>query len=402
MNDANSSAPEDQTPESRAARPAWLTAAYPELRAGRPWVMEEMIAAGPGLVAPILADPAAATIAAAIESAHHAGQPIVTTGCGTSEHGAMAVAALLNATFRNRGATATRVECRQSLEAYFDPRPGGVLIAISHDGGTAATLRAMEAARAAGAQVILITARKDTPSTRVTDLVLLTPLVDRSWCHTVAYMSAILAGAAVAAALAGEPLDAGHVERELRENLRAAQAADGAAHALINSSRIIVVGAGADLIAARELSLKIEEGARIATAAHHLETLLHGHLAATTARTGLVLFLLDRAPGRARDVRAGLAVIAARRIGMRVAGIVSAAAEFSADLCDAGCIVLPSHDSADARSVPALTAVLIAGAAALQQFTLALVHQVGCNPDLIRREEEGYREAARLADQGTW
>ena len=35
-------------------RPAWHTDEYPELRDGPPWQMEEMIAAEPGLAAPIL------------------------------------------------------------------------------------------------------------------------------------------------------------------------------------------------------------------------------------------------------------------------------------------------------------------------------------------------------------
>jgi glutamine---fructose-6-phosphate transaminase (isomerizing) len=384
------------------SRPAWLTDAYPELRLQRPWVMEEMIAAGPSLVRPILADPSAAEIAQAILAAHRAGQPIVTTGCGTSEHGAMAVTALLNAALRKLGAPASRVECRQALEAYCDPRLGGVLLAVSHEGGTAATLRALEVARAAGAKTILLTARKDTPATRVADLVLITSMIDRSWCHTVAYVSAIIAGAAVAARLCGEALDAGVWEHSLRDNLMAAAACAGPAEALASCSRLIVVGAGADLIAARELSLKIEEGAWIPTTAHHLETLLHGHLAATDARTGLVMLLLDSAHRQVKDIRAGLAAAGARRIGIRVAAILPADSALPADLFDAGRVILPTPSATAGGTISALAATLAAGAAALQQFTLALVHRVGCNPDLIRREQEAYREGARLAEQGTW
>jgi hypothetical protein len=38
------------------------------------------------------------------------------------------------------------------------------------------------------------------------------------------------------------------------------------------------------------------------------------------------------------------------------------------------------------------------GAIALQLLTLGMVHAVGVNPDLIRREEAPYREAAALAE----
>src|ERR1700742_387304 len=106
----------------------------PELRSGPPWAMEEMILAEPGLVGPILASPAIADAAALVRTA---GDPLILTGCGTSEHAAMAGAALLGG-----GA-------RDAFEASLAPQRGGVLIAVSHEGETAATLAALEAADAA-------------------------------------------------------------------------------------------------------------------------------------------------------------------------------------------------------------------------------------------------------------
>jgi hypothetical protein len=48
-------------------------------------------------------------------------------------------------------------------------------------------------------------------------------------------------------------------------------------------------------------------------------------------------------------------------------------------------------------------APLLGGAAALQTLTLALVAAVGVNPDLIRREEAPWRNAAAVAeDAGAW
>ena len=100
----------------------------PELRPGPPWAMEEMILAEPGLVAPILASSAALEAAESIRET----ETVVVTGCGTSEHAAMAGAALLG------GARA-----RDAFEASLDPQGEGVLIAVSHEAGTAATLAAM-------------------------------------------------------------------------------------------------------------------------------------------------------------------------------------------------------------------------------------------------------------------
>ena len=52
----------------------WHGAAYPELREGPPWVMEEMIAAQPGLVEAIAVAPGAEAIATAVRQAASAGE----------------------------------------------------------------------------------------------------------------------------------------------------------------------------------------------------------------------------------------------------------------------------------------------------------------------------------------
>src|SRR3954468_22234270 len=117
----------------------------PELRDGPPWAMEEMILAEPALVSPILASPAAVEAAESIRE----GGPVVLVGCGTSEHAAMAGAALLGATSRD------------AFEASLAPQQGGVCIAITHEGETAATLAALRAAASNGARTIAITARPD-------------------------------------------------------------------------------------------------------------------------------------------------------------------------------------------------------------------------------------------------
>ena len=153
----------------------------PELRDGPPWAMEEMIQAEPGLVAPIMASSAALEAAESIRE----GGPITIVGCGTSEHAAMAGAHLID------GARA-----RDAFEASLDPQHGGVLIAISHEAGTAATLAAMRAAAANGARTILVTAKPEADTGA--DIIVGTPLVDTSWCHTVGYVSPLLALTAIA------------------------------------------------------------------------------------------------------------------------------------------------------------------------------------------------------------
>ena len=111
----------------------------PELRAGPPWITEEMVAAQPALARTLLDSPpeATASFAAAVKEAHDAGLPVTVVGCGTSEYGAMAVAEVVSAALG--GGWPPAVVSRQSLDAAENPQRGGVCIGISHDGGTRAT-----------------------------------------------------------------------------------------------------------------------------------------------------------------------------------------------------------------------------------------------------------------------
>jgi glucosamine--fructose-6-phosphate aminotransferase (isomerizing) len=346
----------------------------PELRPGPPWAMEEMIEAGPGLVEPILSAPAAATLAARVAAATEAGEPVVLAGCGTSEHAAMAGAALLGAAL---GPEAGLVRARDAFEAALDPQEGGVLVAISHEAGTAATLAAAAVARERGAHVVLITARPERAPGDTT--VFATPLVDRSWCHTVGYLSPLLALHAVAEHLAGDEPDAAAARAALEAGLARRSALRAAATLLHGRERLLAVGSGVDEITARELALKIEEGLHVPVTPLGLEKLLHGHLPAHDARTGLILLRLDARAGASRDRRADDALRAVAELDMPAVA-VGPAGEPSAGLAP-------------------VAGALLSGAIAAQLLTLELVMAAGTNPDLIRREEAPYRAAAAAAEE---
>jgi glucosamine--fructose-6-phosphate aminotransferase (isomerizing) len=377
-------------------RPAWHTDDYPELRAAQPWVMEEMVASQPGLVAPILGHPRAADLAELILDVDESGEPIVVTGCGTSEHGAMAVAELLDEALRRRGTPGGRVEARQAFEAALDPRAGGLCLAVTESGGTRATLLAVEAARDAGATTVAITANPDGAAAGTVDMAMVTPMRDKAWCHTVAYCSAILAGAALAAEIAEIDLDAESIASWLTRAVASDDAEREIARALRGLRVLHIVGSGADRTTARELALKIEEGARRPAVARDLETLLHGHFVACGLDTGLIVVLTDDRGGERRWRRAALAMEAAARLDMPVAAILSpeAARAIPDELTPAGRLVVPEGND----PLPPLYA-LLGGAAALQRLTLALAADAGVNPDLIRREEAPYREAAALVEE---
>ena len=370
----------------------WLTDDFPELRDAPPWVMEEMIFAQPQLAAPILgADrPEVTRLQDAVVEAAAAGEPVVVTGCGTSEHAATVVAGLLTDSFRRAGLTTARAEARQALDAAFDPRAGGICIAVSHDGGTRATKLALEAARQGGAATGLITACADPSCAADADLVFVTPLHDDSWCHTLAYTSAILAGARISGIAGAEAAAA--AESAIESMLARRSDFDAAAAHLNRSGRVITAGLGLDQANAGELALKIAEGARMPTTAHHLETLLHGHLAGCDAdATSLVLLALDPRPGTRRDRRLALVAKAARTIGIPTVALApgSLLAPLPSDVH--GVALEPSSEE------PLLTS-LVQSAVAVQLLTLGIVGVAGTNPDLIRREERAYREAAVIGD----
>jgi fructoselysine-6-P-deglycase FrlB-like protein len=369
----------------------WLTDDFPELRDAPPWVMEEMIFAQARLAAPILGPdrPEVTRLRDLVVGAAAAGDPVVVTGCGTSEHAAMIVAELLTDSFRRAGLKA-RAEARQALDAALDPRAGGLCIAISHDGGTRATKLALEAAREGGATTALITGCSDPSCASDADLVFVTPIHDDSWCHTLAYVSAILAGARISG-IAGEEA-ASAAASAIESTLERRADLEAAAVHLGRSGRIVTAGLGIDQVNAGELALKIAEGARIPTTAYHLETLLHGHLAGCDATgTSLVVLALDPRPGARRDRRLALVANAARTIGIPTVAL--APGSLLATLPDDVHGVALEPSSAE----PFLSS-LLQSAVAVQLLTLGIVKLAGTNPDLIRREERAYREAALIGD----
>lgn len=361
----------------------WTPSEMPAFRARPPYVMSEMIAAEPALgerlVRRLSADVALDALAAVIRETVAAGEPILTTGCGTSEHAAMGIAALLNEALDLR--PGREVRAVQALETHSRPLPDGLLIAVSHEGGTETTNEAIRAAREAGARTALITVSDRSPGAAIAELVIRTEEQDQSWCHTVGYLSPLLTGVVLSARLAGTPLDARAIHALLDVANEPRAAADVAA-GLSGIDRLMVIGSGTDFVTARELALKVAEGARLAAEAHELETILHGHLAAATRWTGMVVVLSSGAAAvmdRARKVFA-----AATALGMPAAAILDEAfdAEFPADQTPAGRIVIPRVGRVSGHA-----GALLASAIALQLLTERLARARSVNPDTLGRED---------------
>ena len=381
----------------------WVETEMPSLREGPPWHMTEMIEAEPALAERLLtrlADPssAAGALAEQIRATAFRRASIVITGCGTSEHGAEASAAILRDAMRTAGLPWRLGEggapvAAQAFEAALEDElgAGGLVIGISHEGGTWATNLALERARSSGAAVGLVTVSERSPAAQRADVVVATAELDQSWCHTIGYLAPILAAAAVGAHISGRPVDPATVRDVLVAGLAAdtIAAVERLAAALAPLERVIVIGSGVDRVAARELALKLEEGTHIPASARDLETVLHGHLAGMDGRTGLVLIASDESSVDARRSRAAGALRAAAAIGCTI-GVIAGPAYRDA-FEDAQVIVAPTVETA---GLPRAVAALVATAVPLQLLTERIARIRGVNPDPIRRDDPAYLRAA--------
>jgi fructoselysine-6-P-deglycase FrlB-like protein len=352
--------------------------------------MTEMIAAEPALAERLLRrlaeDPAVAQVVAAIRTAADANAPIITTGCGTSEHAAMVAAELL--TDALDGTTVWPV---QALELARRPPRAGLVLAVSHEGGTWATNEAIKAAAAAGAETALITVSDRSPGGVLASHVIATQEQDQSWCHTVGYLSPVLVAAALASLLRATELDALTV-RTLLEIADWTAGAEAMAAELAPCSRLLVVGSGIDYPAARELALKIEEGARLPASALQLETIRHGHLAAADDKTGLVLVLTDGEGWGETVIERSRAVLrSAAELRMPAAGLLGAdlGDNMPSALTPAGRLSMPSSGD-----LPRLAGAAIGTAIPLQLLAERLARARGRNPDSIGRDDPRQAAAA--------
>jgi fructoselysine-6-P-deglycase FrlB-like protein len=366
-------------------------AVYPELRSAAPWVMEDMIEAQvmlPQALGESLAS-SAPRLVEMLHAAADAGEPIVVSAVGTSGHSARAVALILNGAMGESAVAAGPAEARESADGALAPRRRGLCIAISHGGLSTSTVRALAAAREAGAKTVLVTAADNTPARDIADVVLVTPLRDKSYCHTIGYTSPMLAAFYLASVYRQEEFPAAGLGRYLGELLTMRTPALEIGRELAKAERLVTAGSLIDVPTARELALKVAEGAWVPTTALGLEDTLHGHLVAHDANSALVV-VATTGPGADRAAEgAHELLMAARRIGLRTAAILSPDLEGAIQSEDvtAGKLVIPD------AALPELVISLLGGAVALQLLTIGLVHARKTNPDLLRREQAPYREA---------
>ena len=204
---------------------------------------------------------------------------VVAVGCGTSFHAAQ-----------------TSGNGVDALEFLLAPPAADVLVLVSHEGGTPLTV---EAASAFDGTKWLLTGKAESELAELADeVVICTPAIEESYCHTASYTCAV----AALAALRGD--DVSWLPDAVAAKLTA-EPFPVSAH-----ERFLVTGAGRDWPTAQEAALKLREGVYLAAEALPLEELLHGHLAAIDE--DVRCFVLEgegRAAARAAEVAAALAIL---------------------------------------------------------------------------------------------
>ena len=251
---------------------------------------------------------------------------VAAEGCGTSFHAAQTTGWGIDA-----------------LEAVLRPPDADALVLVSHEGGTKLTV---EAARTFAGPKWLVTGKPDSALGALADeVVVATPELESSYCHTASYTCAV----AALAALRGEDVS------RLPEAVAAALAAEPLP--VSDHARFLLVGAGRDWPTAQEASLKLREGVHVVAEAYTTEELLHGHLAAID--DSVRCFVLE----------------GEERAATRAADAVAALTELGCDVT----LVPTRHPVVDI--VP------------FQRLTLDLADTRGVDPDPIRRDDPRWQRA---------
>jgi glutamine---fructose-6-phosphate transaminase (isomerizing) len=217
---------------------------------------------------------------------------VVLTGCGTSFHAAATIPRVDHKIDGSYGGA----RAEQALECVLRPPRADLLVLVSHEGATPMTL---EAARAFDGPKWLVTGKADGPIAELCEeVIVVTPELEKSYCHTASYTCAV----AALSALAGE--DISSLPQAVADALEAER------EPVTEHERWLVAGAGREWATAQEAVLKLREGAQVTAEAHYTEQLLHGPLAAVdeTVRC-FVLEGEGRAAERAHDVVAALGAI---------------------------------------------------------------------------------------------
>ncbi len=356
----------------------------PEPRTGHPYYMYEMIQGQPDSITRILNEEGDAVKALAdrIGSAER----VHIVGIGTSWHGSLVGEFLMrNVAGRNDARAWNSFEfCSYPPELG----PQDVVIINSQSGTRRYSSRALEMAKAGGAQTASVTGLESDVKSSLSDVVIRTSIRDRSSAHTICHTAAMTVFAMVATELGlrAEKPQATALQKELGRLpgfVEAALAQEPAtqnwAQQAQDVNRFYFVGWGPNASTAYEVALKIKEAAYLTTEGFQLEQYLHGPYVATAPGT-MVTYIAPPGPSRDRLINT---IEVTSTVGARTVALVEGEDPEISRLV---------HTAISLPAVPeALTPIVYL--VTLQLFTYWLAVRAGQNPDTFRLNNPVYMAA---------
>jgi glutamine---fructose-6-phosphate transaminase (isomerizing) len=306
--------------------------------------MRETMWAQPDLLAIVLAEEAPARTAAD----RLRGRRVFLVGTGTSWHAAGIGAEW----FRAAGVDAVAVQAADAATGGPAPGPGDGLVLLSHRGTKRYTGQVLDAARRAGAEIVLVSGRQNPEA----DLRTSDP--EQSAAFTASHLAAMARLAQMARTLGAELGPLQKVPETVSSIL------SGPWQTIAPPKRLLqFTGAGINAWTAAEAALKVRETAYVAADGLSVEQLLHGPSVALGPDDTLVAF----DGGGALSERL-----------TELAGLVGA--------FGAGVHVIRRDELGELLSPFALTA-------AAQRIALEAAEQLGTDPDSFGRDLPGRAEA---------
>jgi glucosamine 6-phosphate synthetase-like amidotransferase/phosphosugar isomerase protein len=357
-----------------------------EVRLAHPYITYDEIKAQPDAVerAIDLALDGGAPVVAAVARARH----VFIAGTGASLRAARAGAWMLR-TFSRGKIDATAVESFTFATYTLGLRPDDLLIAVSIEGATPSTVRAVDRASRSGMETVLLVGDMSKAISPVGHVLSTGFSAGRSLTGTASYTAAMASFAALGNDLAdpAERLDLRPLPEAVRESLES----EGIVHRLAatytlatraqGGTNAVFTGGGPNEVTAYAAQSSVMEMSHLPAGAVDIETALHGSLAAMNEHTLLVVIA---PPGPAAE-RAMNLTRAASLLDMTPVVLVS---EDNVDeFGDCHRVLLPTGVPEHLTPITSIVP--------LQLFAYYLALGQGVNPDLLRSDDPRYLEAYR-------
>lgn len=331
-----------------------MTDEFPEIRKNHPYVMYEMLGKVPDAVR-------LATDQFQDITDNNVRFPIYLTGSGTSFH----ATSIASYPFHRPDVFAV-----QSYELKHYWNPTGTILALSHTGKTKATVDAVSAHRENN-YTIGISHYKDSPLLKVSEKpITIEQSPDLSLCNTKSFFAGSIAVYSLLHNLIDTAVSPTEIYNSFSKDFPGLEnQAKEVADRVSVPDRVFVLGAGPNFVSAREVAQKIKEATHIQAEGIELEEFNHGCTSVIDENSLLIIMSSKRVEERAKRISEACRIVGTKTVTVNGPGSYTLNTDpISEDFS-------PYHNIA-----------------ALYFFAYYLSLKVGVNPDMLRMENNMYRE----------